>query len=125
MEVAIEHFVPTFHGFVEQVNAMIGTGSIEEHIDLSPFLFDLCDKSLGRDRVRYVTANGQWVPASFRDGLGCLLRLGFTRSVTEGNPPLPSSEIEGNAAPNAFRTAGDQRNVVYHRGLWREDRYVL
>ena len=95
VEVAVEHLVPAFDGFFEEIDPMVGAGSVNEHIDLAPGLFDLGYQALRRNRIGHIAANGQRLPATFRDGERSLLGLCFARAIADGDVPMSAPRGRG------------------------------
>ena len=114
MEIAIEHLIPALDRFVEHIDAMVGTGSVDEDIDAPPFFLNLCHKRLRGNRIRDVTLERKCVPAAFGNGLGRLLGLGAARPITEGNFPMASGEVEGDASADALGSSRNQCDLFSH-----------
>src|SRR6185436_2503989 len=119
VEVTVEHLVPALDSFFEEIDSVVGAGSVNEHIDFAPGLFDLGHQALRRNRVGHIATNRQRLAASFGDGEGCLLGLGFAGPVAESNFPMSCREVEGNPTPNSFGPARDQCHSLVHEGLLR------
>src|SRR4029078_5110333 len=119
VEVTVEHLVPALDSFFEEIYSVVGAGSVNQHIDFAPGLFDLGHQALRRNRVGHIATNRQRLPASFSDGARCLLGLGFAGPVACGDFPLSCREVEGNPTPNSFGPARDQcHSLVHDVSLW-------
>ena len=51
VQIAVEHLVPALDSFFEEIDSVVGAGSVNEHIDFAPGLFDLGHQVLRRNRV--------------------------------------------------------------------------
>ena len=118
MEVVSEHRGPAGRRLIQDVDAVIGPGAVDESVHRAELLFDFARESFARRRIGDVAPLGERAPTGLRDARRGLCGLALRRPVAQGDVPPRRGEVQADRAADSLRPTCDQRHSS-HRLLLR------